>query len=224
MWSGNADQQSSAGGFRIHDSDVHQYWSTENNSFGREANIARYYQEKYKDNNVGFTSGSSHWNSQADQRIAEGVKKAELFHEMVQSGDIVLEAGETIKVISHSQGGAHAAGFAEKLMSYKDSEGNPLYNVEVVEYITPHQPTEFTHPVGPKSVQYSHPGDAVSSNDAWWLPTGGSDYGNMGNIDRFYGGDIMGGAGQPPCGGANGNRCGHNVTDNDQFIQQDENP
>jgi hypothetical protein len=32
----------------------------------------------------------------------------------------------------------------------------------------------------------------------------------------------MGGKGQPPCGGAGGNRCGHNVTDNDEFIKKRE--
>lgn len=34
--------------------------------------------------------------------------------------------------------------------------------------------------------------------------------------------DIMGGNGQPPCGGPAGNRCGHNVTDNDEFIKKGE--
>jgi hypothetical protein len=67
---------------------------------------------------VGFTSGSSYWNSSAQDRVNEGYKKAKLFHKMVTEGKIKLSKNETIKVISHSQGGAHAAGFAEKLMSY----------------------------------------------------------------------------------------------------------
>lgn len=148
---------------------------------------------KYNDTNVGFTSGSSHWNSQASQRRSEGVKKAELFHQMVHDGDITLEAGETIKIISHSQGGAHAAGYAEKLMSYRDGDGNALYNVEVVEYIAPHQPKDIEHPSGTKGIQYSHPGDPVASDDPWWLPNGGTEYGKIKNIDQFFGGDIMGG-------------------------------
>ncbi|CAI9430306.1 RHS repeat-associated core domain-containing protein [Candidatus Ornithobacterium hominis] len=219
---GNADQQRSMGGFKIHKTDVYNYWSTDKNTFGRSADIASYYQNKYNDNNVGFTSGSSHWNSSAEQRMGEGKLKAELFHKMVQDGDIKLTAGETIKVISHSQGGAHAAGYAEQLMSYKDSNGNPLYNVEVIEYITPHQPKDITHPSGSLGIQYSHPGDPVASDSPWWLPNGGTEYGKIKGIDKFFGGDIMGGKGQPPCGGAGGNRCGHNVTDNDQFIKKGE--
>ena len=168
------------------------------------------------------TKGSSQWNSSAKQRMGEGRLKAELFHKMVQNGDIKLEAGETIKVISHSQGGAHAAGFAEKLMSYKDAGGNSLYNVEVVEYITPHQPKDITHPEGPLGIQYSHPSDAVSSDSPWWLPNGGTEYGKINGINKFFGEDIMGGNGQPPCGGPAGNRCGHNVTDNDEFIKKGE--
>ena len=222
LMKGNADQQRAWGGFKIHNTDVYKYWSIKENTFGREAKIADYYTNKYKDNNVGFTSGSSQWNSSAKQRMGEGRLKAELFHKMVQNGDIKLEAGETIKVISHSQGGAHAAGFAEKLMSYKDAGGNSLYNVEVVEYITPHQPKDITHPEGPLGIQYSHPSDAVSSDSPWWLPNGGTEYGKINGINKFFGEDIMGGNGQPPCGGPAGNRCGHNVTDNDEFIKKGE--
>lgn len=216
---GNADQQKSMGGFKIHKTDVYNYWSTSSNTFGREADIAGYYQEKYGDTNVGFTSGSSHWNSQASQRRGEGMRKAELFHKMVQDGDITLAADETIKVISHSQGGAHAAGYIEQLQSYTDADDNPLYNIEVAEYITPHQPTDITHPEGPLGIQYSHPSDAVSSKAPWWMPNGGSEFGQINGVQHFFGRDIMGGQGQPTCGGAAGNRCGHNVTDNDQYIR-----
>ena len=105
---------------------------------------------------------------------------------MVQAGDITLKAGETIKIISHSQGGAHSAGYADKLMRYKDANGNALYNVEVIEYITPHQPTDINHPNGILGIQYSHPSDAVSSKAPWWMPNGGSAYGHINNINEFY--------------------------------------
>lgn len=222
---GNADQQKWIGGGRIHTTDVYDYWRTpqnETNSFGRNVDLVQYFQTKYDDTNIGFTSGSSHWNSQASQRRNEGVAKAETFHKMVQAGDITLKMDETIKIISHSQGGAHAAGYAEQLMSYKDANGNSIYNVEVIEYITPHQPTDITHPNGPLGIQYSHPSDAVSSKAPWWMPNGGSEYGKINGIDQFYGGDIMGGKGQPSLGGATGNRNGHNVTDNDEFIKKSE--
>lgn len=222
---GNADQQKWIGGGRIHKTDVYDYWRTgkgETNAFGRSVDLVDYFQNKYDDTNIGFTSGSSHWNSQASQRSNEGVVKAETFHNMVQAGDITLKAGETIKIISHSQGGAHSAGYAKKLMSYKDAKGNALYNVEIIEYITPHQPTDINHPNGILGIQYSHPSDAVSSKAPWWMPNGGSTYGHINNINEFYGGDIMGGKGQPPLTGATGNRNGHNVTDNDEFIKKSE--
>ena len=47
---------------------------------------------------------------------------------------------------------------------------------------------------------------------------GGSSFGRIKGITYFDGKDIMGGEGQPPAGGALGNRGGHNVTDNWQAI------
>lgn len=216
----NADQRRLLGGYKIHQTDVYNYWSTEQNTFGREVKIDAYYKRKYNDDNIGFTSGSSQWSSSAKQRMREGKQKAKLFHRMVKAGDIILDVGETIKVVSHSQGGAHAAGFAEKLMSYNDADGNALYNIEVLEYITPHQPTDIVHPNGPQGIQYSHPSDKVSSDSPWWMPNGGTEYGKIQGIDHFYGGDIMGGEGQPPINMST--RGGHNVTDNDKFIKRGE--
>lgn len=188
------------------------------------AKIDNYYKEKYRDSNAIYTSGSSSSRSSAQKRYAEGMTKGSQMHENIQSGNIKMEVGETIKIISHSQGGAHAAGVAAQLLSYKNEDGSQLYNVEIVEYITPHQPTDIYHPEGVRGIQYSHPNDAVSSEDPWWLPNGGSEYGKINGIgdSDFYGSDIMGGTGQPPCGGVSGNRCGHNVTDNDDFIKQSE--
>ncbi len=207
----------------IYKTDVTKYWRTydnDNNAFGREVDLVDYYQKKYNDSNIVFTSGSSFWNSQASDRRLDGIEKAKLFHKMVKDCDISLDPGEKIKIISHSQGGAHAAGYAEQLMSYKDEKGNPLYNIEVMEYITPHQPTDINHPSGVTGIQYSHENDQVSSRN--YLPNGGSKFGiiNGIEIDNFYHGNIMGGNGQP-----NANiftRGGHNVTDNDWFIKKNE--
>ncbi|MGB6092438.1 MAG: RHS repeat-associated core domain-containing protein [Moheibacter sp.] len=208
-------------------SDYHKYWQNydgKTNAFGRMAKIDDYYKEKYNDTNVIYTSGSSSSRSSARKRYAEGLRKGTLIHENILNGNLKIEEGESIKIISHSQGGAHASGVAAQLLSYKNEDGSQLYNVEIIEYITPHQPTDIFHPEGVKGIQYSHPNDAVSSEDSWWLPNGGSDYGKINGISdsNFYGSDIMGGQGQPPCGGAAGNRCGHNVTDNDMFIKQSE--
>ena len=219
LWHASMDQKSFYGGFKIHPTDVYHYWSTDKNSFGRKVDLVAFYKKAYKDDNVGFTSGSSYWNSSAQDRVKEGYKKAELFHKTVMERKIKLSKNETIKVISHSQGGAHAAGFTEKLMSYKDKEGNPLYHIEIMEYITPHQPMDFSHPKGPCGIQYSHPNDAVASDSPWWMPNGGTAYGKINNINYFYGGDIIGGEGQIKNTGATGNMGGHKVTDNDEFIR-----
>ena len=225
LFYGNTDQVPSMGGYKIHKQDVYKYWSCEKNNFGRKnVNIAGYYQNVYKDKNVGFTSGSSKWNSSANYRFRQGRAKAVLFHKMVQNGDILLKPGETIKIISHSQGGAHAAGFATELMKYKDNQGKQLYQIEVIEYITPHQPNDFSHPMGPVGIQFSHPKDAVASDSPWYLPNGGTSFGKIKNVNQFYGDDIMGGEGQPKAEEPSGNMGGHAVTDNDEYIKQAKRP
>lgn len=220
LWVGQGDQRGD--GYKtkdshqgIYSSDVFKYWSTDKNTFGRKADIAGGFINRLNDKNAWYTSGSSSWRSQPKYRMEQGQKKAEEFHAMVQSGQITLAKDETIKIVSHSQGGAFSAGFAQQLMSYKDANGKPLYNIEVMYYITPHQPDKFSHVAGVRGVQYSHPKDAVSSDDPWWLPNGGSKFAKIKGITEFDGRDIMGGQGQPPAEGPSGNRGGHNVTDND---------
>lgn len=204
----------------IYKTDVFDYWSTEKNTFGREANIDEYYMSKYNDHNVGYASGSSYWNSQASGRMEEGRQKARQFHKMVQDGTIVLADDETIKIISHSQGGAHAAGFAQELKKYVDECGGQIYNIEVIEYITPHQPKDINHPDGIPGIQYSHENDQISSRN--YLPNGGTEFGKIPGIldQNFHQGDIMGGPGQPPANIFT--RGGHNVEDNDKFIKRGE--
>ncbi len=228
LWVGQGDQKGD--GYKtsnsyqgIYNYDIYNYWSDDKNSFGRKADIAGGFKNRLGDNNAWYTSGSSTWRSQPKKRIEQGKKKAEEFHAMVQSGQIKLEKDETIKIVSHSQGGAHSVGFAQQLMSYKNKDGTPMYKVEVMYYITPHQPNKFSHVAGVKGVQYSHPLDAVSSDDPFWLPNGGSKFAMLEGITEFDGRDLMYHSnwltikepGQVECTGASGNRGGHNVEDND---------
>jgi hypothetical protein len=198
----------------IYKTDVYKYWGTAKNSFGKSEDIAGRFIKRIGDDKVLFTSGSSKWKSQAEDRNEDGVLKGEQFHAMVQSGEITLAKGETIKIVSHSQGGAHAEGFAEQLMSYKDSDGNQLYKIEVIYNITPHQPGDINAPDGIRTVQYSHPNDAVSSKAPFWLPNGGSKISPIKGIGEYDERKIIGGEAQPKATGAAGNRNGHNVTDN----------
>lgn len=201
------------------------YWSTKPgkvNSFGRATNLVNTFNSFHNDNHNLFVSGSSHYNSQASDRMEEGKIKAKEFHKLVQSGAVTLKDGEAIRIVSHSQGGAHAAGYADQLMTYKDENGNNLYNVEVVYYITPHQGADITHPNGIAAFQFSHPNDAISGEGSGIISlfNGGKHYGKISNIssDNFFESVILGGEGQPAATGATGNRNGHNVTDNQQHI------
>ena len=227
LWVGQGDQKGYGYGTKksiqgIYNQDVSGYWSTDKNSFGRKADISGGFINRINDNNAWYTSGSSFWTSQPQDRIQQGKSKAEEFHAMVQSGQIKLEKDETIKIVSHSQGGAFSVGFAQQLFSYKDAKGKPIYNIEVLYYITPHQPTKsgFENPEGVRGVQYSNRSDAISSDDPFWLPNGGSELGPVKNISEVIYSDVLPNQqwfSKPglKSTGAAGNRGGHNVTDND---------
>ncbi|MGD1842742.1 MAG: hypothetical protein ACFB0B_17870 [Thermonemataceae bacterium] len=237
LFRGRADQVPFLEGGSIHTAEdaesLRDYWRTDENTFGRRVDMVESFEERLGASQSYFTSGSSTWDSQAPpnrdrnwvarntlpSRHEEGIRKARRFHRMVQSGEIVLRPGEPINIISHSQGGAHAAGFTEHLLTYTDDQGAPLYNVESIYYITPHQPTDIDHPEAVHGIQYSRPNDAVSSNDPWWLYNGGSEFGRIEGVDEFDGRDILGVEGTPEAEGPAGNRGGHNVTDNDFIFQ-----
>ncbi len=141
-WSGGSNSYPS-----VYPTDEMKYWNTR---------IVEYYQDQYKDNHLSFTSGSASPVSTAAQREAEGSVKALIFHNQVADGKITLNGDEPIRLISHSQGGATAAGMASKLQELG-------YNVEIIEYITPHQATDINHPEGVKGVQYDQEHDRVVS-------------------------------------------------------------
>nr|WP_299484900.1 DUF6443 domain-containing protein [uncultured Allomuricauda sp.] len=209
----------------IYAGDIFGYWRTPvggTNSFGQRADLVRTFSRMHFDYNHLFTSGSSRYDSSAEDRRSEGVKKAKKFYKNYSKGKVKLADDETIKIVSHSQGGAHAAGFAEQLMTYKDADGNSLFNVEVIYYITPHQPGDITHPNGPVGFQWSHFNDAVTNAEDWLsLFNGGSNHAMINNLtspDHFFEGTILGGEEQPEATGATGNRNGHNADDNQQNI------
>ena len=207
LWYGARDQKtfwtnSLGGKTSIYKTDEMNYWSGVNHN-KKYVNIPNYYIEQYNDQNIGFTSGSSFWNSDVAHRINDGKIKAQQFHELVQNGEIIIGQNEPIRIIAHSQGAAHAVGFAEQLQTYKDSNGKNLYNIEVIEYIAPHQPTDITHPNGIKGIQYSHPDDQIASKN-WWI-NGGTEFGKIKNIPVFI--------------YQNGR---HSVLDNDIFIKNGE--
>ncbi len=126
-----------------------RYWSIDqngNNGYG----VNNFYQDAYGDYNAYYTNGSFTPNSTAKTRFAEGAKAAADLIEKLESGDISLTEGETIKIVGHSQGAAYAAGLATELLKHS------VYGsrIEFVDYIAAHQPTDFESPKGLLSRQF----------------------------------------------------------------------
>ncbi|WP_299362488.1 RHS repeat-associated core domain-containing protein, partial [Winogradskyella sp.] len=221
LWEAQTDQLAfGKSGFYTKDEGVFNYWrdyGEDRNSFGQKADIVSIFTNIHKDNNHLFTSGSSSWTSQASKRKVEGKRKAKKFYRKFKKGKIKLADDEVIRIVSHSQGGAHAAGFAEQLMTYKDKDGQSLFNVEIIWYLNPHQPGDIEHPNGVDGFQYSLYRDAISSVAPFWLPNGGSELERIRNVFDNYFGDIFS---DEDAEGPVGNRGGHNVTDNQDRLRQ----
>ena len=173
MTIGNMDQnqgiKDGVAGVRnsIYQNDITNYWSTQQNYHGRSASIDRIYMDRFNDRNAFYLSGSSTWRSSAKYRQSQGAKKAELFHKMYGYGagkNQKIKKGETIRIVGHSQGGAHAAGFLGQLLTYKDESGNNLYNVEVIFYLNPHQPGDIDHASGVDGVTYQAITDQITGD------------------------------------------------------------
>lgn len=205
-----------------------RYWKKyggKKNNFGTDGDLISLFSKMHNDNNHLFTSGSAgNWSS-AKRRMRQGRRKARKFYERYMEGNVNFDDDdEVIRIVSHSQGGAHAAGFADQLLTYKDSEGNSLFNIEIIHYITPHQGADIINP-GVFAFQYSHPNDAISGNGEgmglFKFFNGGYHYGKIQNldVDNFFESTIMGGEGQPEASGPLGTRNGHNATDNVMTIQ-----
>jgi RHS repeat-associated protein len=196
------------------------YWSTEKNSLGENVSMSQLFMDRVGDQNAWYTSGSAERGSKANSRYDDGIAKADEIHGMIASGEIKMETGESIKIVAHSQGCAHAAGIATRLQELQ-------YKVEIVYYVNPHQPTDIAHPTGVTGKQYSYYDDAISSEmhkDYFWFKylNGDSTFGNIPNITEFWHSmsfpkkDVNGNYVTPT--GVAGNRNNHNVNDNKHII------
>jgi len=205
-----------------HRNDATRYWSTfdgKKNYHGRSASIDGMFIRAFNDNNAFYLSGSSTFRSSAKLRQQQGAKKAELFHNMYGYGageNQKIKKGETIRIVGHSQGGAHAAGFLSQLLTYKDDNGGNLYNVEVIFYLNPHQPGDIVSSSGVDGVTYQATTDQITGD----------------GLMTFLG--LNGGSAVEDISGTTNNtmrvfekgeegtwlnkRGGHNVTDGDQNI------
>ncbi len=121
--------------------------------------VDKLYMKAFSDGNAYYTNGSFTPKSTASARYSEGLKAGKDLIEKLESGQITLEEGETIKIVGHSQGAAYAAGIAAELAKHSKYGGL----LEFVEYLSPHQPGDISHPSGVPGYQYSTRSDEVSS-------------------------------------------------------------
>jgi RHS repeat-associated protein len=101
-----------------------------------------------------FIDGSSYvgGDQSGGDRYERGRQYAmEHFEELIEG----MADGETIKFVSHSEGGAFAAGMADYL-SYRG------FVIEGMLYLSPDEADEFTHPVGIFSIQSHFENDIIS--------------------------------------------------------------
>ncbi len=80
--------------------------------------------------------------------------------------EFFLQQGETLKIVGHSMGAAISAGVASVITKH------PVYGkrLEVVLYLAPHQPQDFTHPAGVIGYQSSSAEDLVASKNTFDVP------------------------------------------------------
>lgn len=119
----------------------------------------------YKDKNAYYTNVSFTPKASASARWTEGLYAGIDLINRLSAGEITLAEGETIKIVGHSQGAAYAAGIASALSNSKYGS-----LMEFVDYLSPHQPGDISHPDGVKGRQFSTKSDKVSSK-GWksWL-------------------------------------------------------
>lgn len=117
------------------------------------------YNSDFEDEKAFYTNGSFTPLATADARYNEGLTAGADLIAKLESEEITLQEGETIKIVGHSQGAAYAAGIASALA--KHSKYGAL--IEFVDYLSPHQPGDIKHPSGVKGRQFSTREDRISS-------------------------------------------------------------
>ena len=167
----------------VYNKKAFDYWGSIDDAFS----------EGYKDNNALYVNASSDNTSKADDRYNEGIEAGLNLINQLESSNIVLKKGETIKIVGHSQGGAFAAGMANVISKNKKYSSI----LQEVVYLEPHQPGDFNHPNGVKGVQVSSAQDRVASK--WNFLSGlkgKTSFTNIKGINQFidndtYEGDML---------------------------------
>jgi len=128
------------------------YWEGVDNAYMK-------YNSDFEGEKAYYTNGSFTPEATANARFSEGLKAGADLIAKLESGEIALKEGETLKIVGHSQGAAYGAGIASALS--KHSKYGSL--IEFVDYLSPHQPGDIKHPDGVKGRQFSTREDRISS-------------------------------------------------------------
>jgi RHS repeat-associated protein len=129
-----------------------KYWSNK---------LDEKFMDKIGDHHSMYVDGGRAYNSRAYERYSEGYQTGKALIKKIESGEIELEKDEngkiieSIKLVSHSQGSANAAGI-EKALTEKG------YKVEVSYNIAPKQPGQISESGADRVVQYSSGMDMVA--------------------------------------------------------------
>jgi RHS repeat-associated protein len=138
-------------GEKIYRKDEFNYWGKIDDMF----------MKRIGDYNVVYADASSHGLSSAMYRYYRGKEAGEALLKKIQAGEIKLQTDEhgnvieSIKIVSHSQGGAYAAGISNVLTAAG-------YKVEVEYYIAPKQPSDIPQTKAERRVQYGSEKDIIA--------------------------------------------------------------
>ncbi len=136
----------------------------------------------FNDNNKGFVDGRGAWNSSAEDRFNAGYAYAKANLQTITAG---MVEGETVKIVSHSMGGAYSEGMIKYLQEQKIA-------VEQVVHLSPADPSGFKSSSAP-TMQLNLENDAVlmykNSGSNYMIP-GVDRYGQV-STDRNFVSDYM---------------------------------
>ena len=146
------------------------YWKMKNHSPNFDQAVMDHFKDwnsRYYDGSLGGAFGVS-YNANASTRFDFGYIAGlrdvkDIISKLARDskGNII----ETIKIISHSMGGAYAKGFLKAVMEYIQKHPEECNGINLAEYdFAPYQPGSQTAIEGVDTYQYSHKKDNIAGN------------------------------------------------------------
>ncbi|MGB0868510.1 MAG: RHS repeat domain-containing protein [Flavobacteriales bacterium] len=133
---------------RFNTKESQEYWA-------KSGNIDLLFKNRIGDYNDLYIDGHNRGLSSAKRRYLEGIEDGKAILRKITSGEIILKAGETIKIVSHSMGGAKSAGIIKVLT-------DAGLTVESFYDIAPKQPQHIAKSQALNHIQYSSQKDGIA--------------------------------------------------------------